>query len=77
MKSVIVTAAFAIVASAMAAPAFAKTTCEELTAQIEAKIKAKGVKDFTLTTVAKDEKSDLPVVGSCDGGAKKILYKRG
>jgi len=77
MKSVIVTATIAIVACAMAAPASAKTTCEELTMQIEAKIKAKGVKDFTLTAVAKDEKSELTVVGTCDGGAKKILYKRG
>ena len=77
MKTVIMTVAIAIAACAMAASASAKTTCEDLTAQIEAKIKAKGVKDFTLTTVAKDEKSDLRVVGTCDGGAKKILYKRG
>jgi len=46
-------------------------------AKIEAKIQAKGVKAFTLTIVDKDEKSDLRVVGTCDGGSKKILYKRG
>lgn len=77
MKTVIITAALVIAASVVAAPASAKTSCEELTAQIEAKIKAKGVKDFTLTAVPKDEKSDQTVVGTCDGGAKKILYKRG
>ena len=77
MKTVIMTAALAMAACVLAAPASAKTSCEELTAQIEAKIKAKGVKDFTLTTVPKDENSDLRVVGTCDGGAKKILYKRG
>ena len=71
------TAALALAASMAAAPASAKNSCDEVTAQIEAKIKANGVKDFTLTTVPKDEKSDLRVVGSCDGGAKKILYKRG
>ena len=77
MKTVIMTAALTLAAIAMAAPASAKTSCADLTAQIEAKIKAKGVKDFTLTTVPKDENSELRVVGTCDGGAKKILYKRG
>ena len=77
MKTVMMTAALALAAGIAATPASAKNSCDEVTAQIEAKIKAKGVKDFTLTTVPKDEKSDLRVVGSCDGGAKKILYKRG
>ena len=57
-------------------PAFAKKSCDELKAEIEAKIKAKGVKSFTLEVVAGDVK-DGKVVGSCDGGAKKIVYKRG
>ncbi|MEP7155375.1 MAG: DUF1161 domain-containing protein [Betaproteobacteria bacterium] len=58
-------------------PAFAKVTCEDVSAQIEAKIKAKGVKDFTLTVIPKDEVTTLRVVGTCEGGAKKIVYKRG
>ena len=58
-------------------PAFAKKSCEELKAELEAKIQAKGVKAFTLTIVPQDEKTDLRVVGTCDGGAKKIVYKRG
>ena len=57
-------------------PAFAKKSCDELKAEIEAKIKANGVKSFTLEVVAGDAK-DGKVVGSCDGGAKKIVYKRG
>ena len=60
-----------------AMPAAAKVSCEDVSAQIEAKIKAKGVKDFTLTVIPKDETTDLRVVGTCDGGAKKIVYKRG
>jgi len=67
-------AALAVLASPGAS---AKTSCEEVMAKIEAKIQAKGVKAFTLTIVDKDEKSDLRVVGTCDGGSKKILYKRG
>jgi hypothetical protein len=58
------------------APAFAKKDCNELKAEIEAKIKARGVTSFTLEVVAGDAK-DGKVVGSCDGGAKKIVYKRG
>ena len=77
MKTVMMTATLALTASMVAAPASAKNSCDEVTTQIEAKIKAKGVKDFTLTTAPKDEKSDLRVVGACDGGNKKILYKRG
>ena len=77
MKSVITTTALAILACAVASPAMAKTSCEEVKAQIEAKIQAIGVKAFTLTIVAKDEKTDLRVVGTCEGGTKKIIYKRG
>ena len=73
MKTVIlfITIAFATM------PAFAKKSCEELKSELQAKIQAKGVKAFTLTIVPQDEKTDLRVVGTCDGGAKKIIYKRG
>ena len=77
MKSVIMTTALAISVCALASPALAKTSCEDLKARIEAKIQSKGVKAFTLSIVPKDEKTDLRVVGACDGGSKKIVYKRG
>ena len=51
--------------------------CEELKAQIEAKIKANGVAEYTLAIVDKDAPDDGKVVGTCGGGTKKILYKRG
>ena len=73
MKTVILFVALAFVTL----PAFAKKSCEELKAELEAKIQAKGVKAFTLNIVPKDEKTDLRVIGTCDGGAKKIVYKRG
>jgi hypothetical protein len=69
-----------IVTSAMliASPAFAQVkSCDELKSEIEAKIKNNGVKDFTLTIVDKDQAEDGKVVGTCDGGTKKIVYKRG
>jgi hypothetical protein len=46
-------------------------------ASIDAKLKAKGVKSFTLDVVDKDQVKDAKVVGSCEGGKKKITYKRG
>ena len=51
--------------------------CEELKAEIEAKIKANGVEKFTLDIVDTDAQVDGKVVGTCDGGTKKIVYKRG
>jgi hypothetical protein len=60
------------------APALAQAKdCEELKAQIEAKIKASGVTAYTLAIVDKDAPGDGKVVGTCGGGTKKILYKRG
>jgi hypothetical protein len=67
--------------AALALPAAAqKKPCEELKAEIEAKLKAKGVARYTLAIVGKDELKDAKdarEVGSCDGGAKRILYRRG
>jgi hypothetical protein len=51
--------------------------CEQLKAEIDAKIRANGVTQFTLTIVDKDAPDDGKVVGTCGGGTKKILYKRG
>ena len=60
-----------------ATPVFARKSCEELKGEIEAKLKAKGVKSWTIDIVAKDEQKEGRVVGTCDGGTKKLVYKRG
>jgi hypothetical protein len=51
--------------------------CEELKAEIDAKIKKNGVEKFTLDVVDTEAQADGKVVGTCDGGTKKIVYKRG
>jgi hypothetical protein len=51
--------------------------CDELKTEIAAKLDAKGVKGYTLDIVAKDADADGKVVGTCEGGAKKIVYKKG
>ena len=73
MKILIAAAALMLFAT----PALAGKSCDELKAEIEAKIKANGVKTFTLDVVGKDEQKEGKTVGTCDGGAKKIIYKRG
>jgi len=54
-----------------------KKDCGELKTEIEAKIKKNGVDKFTLDIVDADKQAEGKVVGTCDGGAKKIVYKRG
>ena len=54
-----------------------RRTASELKAEIEAKIKKNGVDKFTLDVVETDAQADGKVVGTCDGGTKKIVYKRG
>ncbi len=58
--------------AALAAP----KPCEELKQEIEVKIQAAGVTRYTLEIVPNDEVHDPSmVVGSCDGGTKKIIYQ--
>jgi hypothetical protein len=51
--------------------------CDELKAEIDAKIQAKGASSYTLEVVDKGSVTDKTVVGSCEGGAKEIVYQRG
>jgi len=73
MKSLMVAAVMLM----MATPALAMKPCEELKSEIDAKLQAKGVKNYSLEIVPNDKVKDEKIVGSCDGGTKKIIYKRG
>ena len=50
--------------------------CEELKTEIAAKIDANNVTNYTLDIVDADKAGDAKVVGSCEGGTKKIVYTR-
>lgn len=55
----------------------APKSCEELRAEIEVKIQAAGVASYTLEIVPSAEATDPNmVVGSCEGGSKKIIYQK-
>ncbi|HSA89089.1 MAG TPA: DUF1161 domain-containing protein [Burkholderiales bacterium] len=71
-------AAAVVAGLVISGPALAqRKDCGELRGEIEAKIKKNGVEKFTLDVVDKDAQADGKVVGTCDGGTKKIVYKRG
>lgn len=50
--------------------------CDELKIEIATKIEANGVKEYTLEIVDNDYAGDGKVVGTCDGGTKKIVYAK-
>ena len=50
--------------------------CDELKGEIDAKLQAKSVVNYTLEIVSANEVKDQKVVGSCDGGKKKITYTK-
>jgi phage baseplate assembly protein gpV len=58
-------------------PSFAAKSCDELKTEIAAKLDAKSVAGYTLDIVANDQVGEQKVVGSCEGGTKKITYVRG
>ena len=73
-------AAPAAVAVAVAQPKSdpsAGRSCDDLKIEIDGKLKAKGVKAFTLDILPKADIKSEKVIGNCEGGAKVIVYKRG
>ncbi len=51
--------------------------CEELKTEIAAKLDAKNVTGYALDIVDADKAdANAKVVGSCEGGAKKIVYSK-
>ena len=62
--------------SASSALALAAKPCEELKTEIAAKMDANKVGNYSLEIVENDKVGDAKVVGSCEGGTKKIVYTR-
>jgi hypothetical protein len=50
--------------------------CEEVKSEIAAKLDAKHVSGYTLDVVPAEQAGDGKVIGSCEGGSKKIVYTR-
>jgi hypothetical protein len=58
----------------LVASAAGAATCDEVRAGIEAKVRASGATQYTLTTVDVQAQAPGKVVGTCDLGARKIMY---
>ena len=71
--TLIVTAVLALAGSSAFA---AGKSCDELKTEIAAKLDAKKVTGYALDIVAADKAGDAKVVGTCEGGAKKITYTK-
>ena len=56
--------------------AWAGKSCDELKTEIAGKLDGKGVKNYTLDVLAAADVKDQKVVGSCEGGSKKVVYTR-
>ena len=50
--------------------------CDERKAEIQAKLDAKNLTDYTLTIMASEEAQGHQIVGSCAGSTKKIALNR-
>jgi hypothetical protein len=62
-----------LVVAATLVSAFARD-CNEVKAEIDAKIKAKGVMNYVLQIVNGPDVKEGQIVGNCAVGAKKIVY---
>ena len=70
------TTALLIALFACIGQAHAAKACEELKSEVTTKLDGKGVKGYTLEVVDSDKVGDTKVVGSCEGGKKKLTYAR-
>ena len=70
MKSIIV---FCLIILSAGQVAAAIKDCEELKAEIAAKLVANGVSSFSLAIVDKDRTGDGKIIGRCQGGTKRIV----
>lgn len=72
MKAVVMAVSIALLST----PVLAKKDCEALKSEIAVKIESKGVSGYSLEIVDKGKGGDARIVGSCEGGAKEIAYRR-
>ena len=77
MKVQMVVAALLLSCAYATAQEPVRKPCEDLKAEIAKKLEAKGVTSYSLDVMDKGKESEGKVVGSCDGGTKSLVYKRG
>ncbi len=80
MKSVLIASAFSTLCLATLTAQAAPKPCEDLKKEVSARLDAQGVKSYSLEAVAVDDttqnKPENKVVGTCDRGSKKLIYRK-
>ncbi|HET9646226.1 MAG TPA: DUF1161 domain-containing protein [Burkholderiaceae bacterium] len=67
----------ALIALLVGSPqSYAGNNCDGIRTHIDAKVRAAGVDRFVLSVVDAQAKVDGKVVGTCDLGSKKIIYRQ-
>lgn len=67
-----------VLATAAISPVHAsRKDCDQLRAQIEDKLRSRGVQGYSLDIVEAGDTGSARVVGTCDHGAYRIVYARG
>jgi hypothetical protein len=51
-------------------------SCDELKAEIQAKLDAKRITGYSLTIMAREDVKGHQIVGSCEGNTKRIAFNR-
>ncbi len=59
-----------------ASPAWAQKSCDELKSNIAAKLESRNVKGYQLEVVDADARIEGKIVGSCEHGKRKIVYRK-
>lgn len=55
----------------------ASKSCDELKREIADKLEARGVHEYQLEITRPGGAAGWTVVGSCEGGSREVLYRRG
>jgi hypothetical protein len=74
LPGVPVAAVAALIATLHCQAAAQAVSCEELQSRVEAKIRGNGAENFTVEVVEATSKAQGQVVGTCERGAKKLIY---
>lgn len=77
MRQPLFTALFALPLSMLSGPSPAADNCDPIKAQIEARMRAGGLSNFTLVTVELSTARSGRVVGTCGMGSRQIVYLPG
>ncbi len=67
---------YVLLLASLAISTSAFANCEDLKTTLAAKLDARHVAGYTLEVVPTGQGGDAKVIGTCEGGTKKIIYTK-